>query len=72
MENKKFIVSRDVVFDEIKFPYVSKLHDVQELPLEFAKSYNFGENILGTQRPFNGPRDRGSLTSSGPQITSSP
>lgn len=52
LDKRKIIYSRDIVFDETKFPYAYMVINSQDSSLEFATFatlFNFGENILGSQ-----------------------
>lgn len=47
LKREKFIVSRGVIFYETKFPY--KDSETSQCTSDFAKSYNFGEQISDIQ-----------------------
>lgn len=63
METKRFIVPRDVIFNETKFPYASDLEKNFDTVSNFKSQHNFGESILASN-----PQARGSIgaTNNGP------
>lgn len=48
METKRFILSRDFIFDETKFPYTYDLEKKFDTVINFEFHYSFGESTLAS------------------------